>query len=288
MIQDHTTAGDKLKSTVQGMQGMTIPTSLDQPHQQMVQTLQGASGEGFDRDYIQMQVTAHRDAVNLFDQYAQSGDNQQLKQFAQQTVPTLREHLQMVEQIQTSLPPAQVGATQPGAAGSARSTAGANQGAGMGALTFLTQREPGMYSASDLIGTDVRGGNNEDIGEVGDVLIDRNGQVRAVVIDVGGFLGIGETPVAIPMQQVQFRSAQQNANATGTVAGNTNVTGATATTGQNTAARAGSTQAGTNADEPDVIIVMMTKDQLQNAPRFQNNTRRGGAGGTTGTGTPRQ
>lgn len=80
----------------------------------MVQTLQSASGPGFDRDYIQMQVTAHRDAVNLFDQYAQNGDIQQLKQFAQQTLPALREHLQSVEQVQNELPPAQVGATPSG------------------------------------------------------------------------------------------------------------------------------------------------------------------------------
>src|SRR5215212_4340191 len=112
MVQDHTAAGDKLKSMAQGIQGTTVPSSLDQPHQQMVQTLQSASGPGFDRDYIQMQVTAHRDAVSLFDQYAQNGDNQQLKQFAQQTLPTLREHLQLVEQLQNALPPAQVGATQ--------------------------------------------------------------------------------------------------------------------------------------------------------------------------------
>jgi predicted outer membrane protein len=114
MVQDHTAAGDKLKSATQGIQGVTVPTSLDQPRQQMVQTLQSASGPGFDRDYVQMQITAHRDAVSLFDQYAQNGDNQQLKQFAQQTLPALREHLHSVEQIQNALPPAQVGATQGG------------------------------------------------------------------------------------------------------------------------------------------------------------------------------
>jgi sporulation protein YlmC with PRC-barrel domain len=124
MVQDHTAAGDKLKSAAQGIQGATVPTSLDQPHQRMVQTLQSASGPGFDRDYVQMQVTAHRDAVSLFDQYAQNGDNQQLKQFAQQTLPTLREHLQSVEQIQNSLPPAQVGATQGGQQQAAQNQAG--------------------------------------------------------------------------------------------------------------------------------------------------------------------
>lgn len=112
MIEDHTAADDRMKSLVQNMQGVTAPTSLDQPHQQMMQTLQSASGAGFDRAYVQMQVTAHRDAVNLFDRYAQNGDNQQLKQFAQQTVPTLRDHLQSIEQIQRAMPAAQVGSTQ--------------------------------------------------------------------------------------------------------------------------------------------------------------------------------
>jgi predicted outer membrane protein len=109
MVQDHTAAGDKLKAAAQGQ---TVPTPLDQQHTQMLQTLRGASGAGFDRNYAQMQVTAHREAVSLFDRYAQSGDDQQLKQFASQTLPTLREHLQSIEQIQRSLPPAQVGEAQ--------------------------------------------------------------------------------------------------------------------------------------------------------------------------------
>jgi predicted outer membrane protein len=109
MVRDHKGVGDRLEATAQGIQGVTVPSDLDQRHQQMLQTLQRASGAGFDRNYAQLQVSAHRDAVNLFDQYAQNGDNQQLKQFAQQTLPALREHLQAIQQIQTSLPPAQVG-----------------------------------------------------------------------------------------------------------------------------------------------------------------------------------
>jgi predicted outer membrane protein/sporulation protein YlmC with PRC-barrel domain len=128
MVQDHTAAGDRMKSTAQGVQGVTVPTSLDQQHQQMMQSLQGASGAGFDRAYIDMQVNAHRDAVSLFDQYAQNGDNPQLKQFAQQTVPTLHEHLQSAEQIQTALPPAQVGAAQGGGEQAAQNQGGQEKG----------------------------------------------------------------------------------------------------------------------------------------------------------------
>jgi sporulation protein YlmC with PRC-barrel domain len=181
-------------------------------------------------------------------------------------------------------------------AGPAGSTMGANPNATTGANagnaqmaggSFMTQREPGMYSASELIGKDVMGANNEDIGEIGDVLIDRSGQVRAVVVDVGGFLGIGETHVAIPMQQVQMRPNQQNAGMTGsTTAGNTTgstgttaTTGTTGTAGQSTAAGANNAQnqsaaSGNRGAADMVIVVMTTKEQLQNAPKFEEGARR--------------
>ena len=49
------------------------------------------------------------------------------------------------------------------------------------------------------------GANNENIGEINDVLINRNGQVVAVIIGVGGFLGIGEKDVAVPMSMLLFQ-----------------------------------------------------------------------------------
>src|ERR671910_903374 len=96
MIQDHTQASEKLKAAAQGM---TVPTSLDQEHAQMLQQLQQASGNDFTRSYVQMQFMGHQRAVALFDSYAQNGDNAQLKPFAQQTAPTLRTHLQQITQI---------------------------------------------------------------------------------------------------------------------------------------------------------------------------------------------
>ena len=43
-----------------------------------------------------------------------------------------------------------------------------------------------------------------DVGEINDVILGRDGQIKAVVLGVGGFLGIGEKSVAIPMQDVKF------------------------------------------------------------------------------------
>jgi PRC-barrel domain len=44
----------------------------------------------------------------------------------------------------------------------------------------------------------------DDVGEINEVLMDRQGDVKAVVLGVGGFLGIGEKNVAVPMDQVKF------------------------------------------------------------------------------------
>ncbi len=96
MIHDHEQANEKLKSLASGQ---TIPSSLDAPHQQMLQQLQSENGSNFVDAFKQAQVSAHRQTIDLFQNYAQNGDNPQLKQFAQQTLPTLQQHLQMAEQI---------------------------------------------------------------------------------------------------------------------------------------------------------------------------------------------
>lgn len=73
----------------------------------------------------------------------------------------------------------------PGAAGNGMLREGMNEVA-LGAL-----------SVDELIGSRVYGASDEDLGEIDDVLLSADGQVEAYVIDVGGFLGIGEKPVAL-------------------------------------------------------------------------------------------
>ncbi len=59
-------------------------------------------------------------------------------------------------------------------------------------------------STEEFVGTTVYGANDENIGEIGDVVLSQDGKVDAVIIDVGGFLGIGEKPVAVGMDNLQF------------------------------------------------------------------------------------
>jgi putative membrane protein len=102
MIRDHQKTTTELKSMLPQLQGVSaaqMPSSLDQQHQALLQQLQGAQGAQFDRVYMQQQVQAHQQAVDMFSNYARSGDNAQLKQWASQTLPALQQHLQQAQQL---------------------------------------------------------------------------------------------------------------------------------------------------------------------------------------------
>jgi sporulation protein YlmC with PRC-barrel domain len=68
----------------------------------------------------------------------------------------------------------------------------------------LTEMPAGDIRAEDLVGTTVYGANDANLGEIGDVVLTQDGKVDAVIIDVGGFLGIGEKEVAVGMDKLAF------------------------------------------------------------------------------------
>lgn len=70
------------------------------------------------------------------------------------------------------------------------------------AARFLEGPEPGTIPASQMIGVPVIGMDHVGVGKIEDVLVDGSGQVRAVIIGVGGFLGVGEKSVALPFDQI--------------------------------------------------------------------------------------
>src|SRR5690606_34415536 len=86
MVKDHTDAMNRMKSTAQGQQ---IPGEPAQQHSQMLEQLRNAEDGQFDARYLQMQQQAHQQAVALHERFAQNGDQQQLKQLAQQMLPIL-------------------------------------------------------------------------------------------------------------------------------------------------------------------------------------------------------
>lgn len=62
-----------------------------------------------------------------------------------------------------------------------------------------------QVSAQDLMNKKVYSANNKDLGSVGDVILAKDGKIDAMVVDVGGFLGIGQKPVAIAFNGIDIR-----------------------------------------------------------------------------------
>jgi sporulation protein YlmC with PRC-barrel domain len=116
---------------------------------------------------------------------------------------------------------------------------------------WLKQEKPGQLRASKLEGLDVYNNNNEKIGDVSELLIDQSGRIEAVVVGVGGFLGMGEHHVAVPFNQLRW------ANESGGARRDRQTTGA----GRDADQRPGS--------PPDHAILNMTKEQLKAAPEFR-------------------
>src|SRR5437868_3677254 len=98
MIADHTKTSSELKGLVtSGEVKAELPTQLDSSSQGKLDKLRNAKPEDFPGQYDPMQVSAHKDAVSLFERYAKGGDNAKLKDWAGKTLPALRHHLEMAQ-----------------------------------------------------------------------------------------------------------------------------------------------------------------------------------------------
>src|SRR3954447_24881479 len=62
----------------------------------------------------------------------------------------------------------------------------------------------GNWRTSKVIGLNVYNDNNESLGSISDLLTDKSGNIKAAVIGVGGFLGVGEHLVAVPWDKIKF------------------------------------------------------------------------------------
>jgi sporulation protein YlmC with PRC-barrel domain len=168
------------------------------------------------------------------------------------------------------------------------SSSGSTQG------QFVTRLQPEQMMASKLIGTTVVGANNESIGDVNDVIVDRKGQAMAVVIGVGGFLGIGEKDVAVPFQQLDFATGlpsnqQTSGMSNGGTAGPGNTVNTTGSTGAGSGTSATSSGSINASGVPDRILLRMTKAELQAAPTFAASSRdQNSSGSSGGTTAPKQ
>jgi len=97
MIADHTKTSSELKSMVSSEMKSAMPTALDDASQKKLGKLRDAKSEDFASEYDSMQVSAHKDAVSLFERYAKGGEDPKLKDWAGKTLPALQHHLEMAQ-----------------------------------------------------------------------------------------------------------------------------------------------------------------------------------------------
>jgi hypothetical protein len=114
---------------------------------------------------------------------------------------------------------------------------------------FIQSQSTEQWVFSKFKGTDVLGPDNAHIGNVNDMLFDKNGKILGLIVGVGGFLGIGEKNVAIDMSAFQPVPPE---------------------TGSSTTGGGGAAGMSSNNDPTNVKLkVSWTKDELKNAPDFQ-------------------
>jgi putative membrane protein len=97
MIKDHTAAGKKFETAAAATSGLTPPVALDDDHQKTLDDLAAKTGTDFDKAYVDIQQSAHADAVSLFDDYSKNGKDTALQTFATDTLPTLQAHKDKID-----------------------------------------------------------------------------------------------------------------------------------------------------------------------------------------------
>jgi sporulation protein YlmC with PRC-barrel domain len=104
---------------------------------------------------------------------------------------------------------------------------------GSSSAQFINTQKPDQYLASKFKGTNVIGSDDKKIGDVSDILFDKDGKIEAYVVGVGGFLGIGSKDVALAPSAFHIVPGDKSKN------------------------------------ESDKLRLSMTKDQLKQAANFE-------------------
>jgi sporulation protein YlmC with PRC-barrel domain len=128
------------------------------------------------------------------------------------------------------------------------------------------QSVQGAWRASKVVGLSVYNDNNEKIGSVSDLLMDKSGNIKAAVIGVGGFLGMGEHLVAVSFDKIKFSDKSvPSATSSNTKPPGANRPASTTTTGS------ASTSSSSKSSKwyPDHAVFNASKDELKGMPEFK-------------------
>ena len=125
-------------------------------------------------------------------------------------------------------------------------------------IKYITRQAPSDWTAEALIGRTVENANGDNLGEINNVIINEKGDVVAVVIGVGGFLGIGEKNVGVPFNELDFKTAEAMKDRTDNT-----------TREEKAEQKKDSLAARFDTEHQDIRIVLnTTKEDLEAAPAF--------------------
>ena len=130
----------------------------------------------------------------------------------------------------------------------------------------------GTWRASKVVGLSVYNDNNESLGSINDLLTDKEGNIKGVVLGVGGFLGVGEHLVAIPFDKIKFVTepvAYSSAAGAPGAAGNRPMSSTTTGAATTNTPPAAATISKPNPWYPDHAVYNATKEQLKAMPEFK-------------------
>lgn len=138
------------------------------------------------------------------------------------------------------------------------------------AATTTTSSMPsslkGNWRASKLVGLAVYNESNEKLGDISEILLDNTGKANAVIIGVGGFLGVGQHDIAVTFDKLKWvEEPIRSASADKMPASGSSATRPSTTTGAATTA----TTASKDDWYPDHAVMSGTKEQLKAMPAFK-------------------
>lgn len=145
---------------------------------------------------------------------------------------------------------------------------------GAASATAIQQNLKGNWRASKLVGLAIYNESNEKLGDVSEILIDNSGKINAVIVGIGGFLGVGQHDIAVSFDKLKWvnepvRSASADrAPATTGMTPSSSTTTTTTTTGAASTGTAASSSARDNW-YPDHAVMSGTKEQLKALPAFK-------------------
>jgi sporulation protein YlmC with PRC-barrel domain len=127
----------------------------------------------------------------------------------------------------------------------------------------------GDWRTSKVVGLSVYNSKDENIGSISDLLMDKSGNIKAAVIGVGGFLGMGEHLVAIPFDKIKFVEEPAKTASTTAPPPPSNAPTRPASTTTTGAATSSSATMKSNEWYPDHAMFDATKDELKQLPEFK-------------------